>query len=85
MATKKKGKVTASLIIQCYNNEECSVDIDGPAIELITALASLMSYEDGGNHFRELMAAAIKVVLDADKAEKKKKAAPKKKAAKKKA
>ena len=89
MATKKKATDTvAKLEIVCTSNEEADVKIEGDLESLIAALASLMSYDDEENAFRQIMATAIQVVLFQDalnqkkatkKAITKKKAAPKKK------
>ena len=84
MATKKKATDTvAKLEIVCTSNEEADVKIEGDLESLIAALASLMSYTDEENPFRQIMATAIQVVLFQDaldqKKATKKKAAPKKK------
>ena len=83
MATKKqtKAKETARLTIVCDSNQESTVKIKGDLQTLTAALASLMSYEDEENVFREMMGLAIQVVLEEDKRKKKKKLATKKKAA----
>ena len=85
MATKKPVvKETARLTIICDSNQESTVKIKGDIRTLTAALASLMAHEDEDNVFREMMALAIRVVLDEDKQKKKKKSATKKKAAPKK-
>lgn len=79
MATKKKATdVVAKLEIVCTSNEEADVKIEGDLESLIAALASLMSYDDEENAFRQMMTTAIQVVLFQDALEQKK--APKKKA-----
>ena len=81
MATKKPVvKETARLTIICDSNQESTVRIKGDIHTLTAALASLMAHEDEDNVFREMMALAIRVVLEEDK-QKKKKFATKKKAA----
>ena len=85
MATKKPVvKETARLTIICDSNQESTVKIKGDIHTLTAALASLMAHEDEDNLFREMMALAIRVVLEEDKQKKKKKSATKKKAAPKK-
>ena len=80
MATKKQTvKETARLTIICDSNQESTVRIKGDLHTLTAALASLMAHEDENNVFREMMALAIRVVLEEDK--QKKKSATKKKAA----
>lgn len=84
MATKKPVvKETARLTIICDSNQESTVKVKGDMYTLTAALASLMAHEDENNVFREMMALAIRVVLEEDK-QKKKKPATKKKAAPKK-
>ena len=86
MATKKQTKVkeTARLTIVCDSNRESTVKIKGDMHTLTAALASLMACEDEDNVFREMMALAIRVVLEQDKQSKKKPATKKKAAVKKK-
>lgn len=85
MATKKPVvKETARLTIICDSNQESTVRIKGDIHTLTAALASLMAHEDEDNVFREMMALAIRVVLEEDKQKKKKFATKKKAAAKKK-
>ena len=85
MATKKQTvKETARLTIICDSNQESTVKIKGDMQTLIAALASLMAHEDENNVFREMMALAIRVVLEQDKQSKKKSATKKKAAVKKK-
>lgn len=82
MATKKaatKAKETARLTIVCNSDEVCSVSVKGDRTTLTAALAALMATEDENNTFREMMALAIRVVINEDgKKLVKKKAAPKK-------
>lgn len=85
MATKKQTvKETARLTIICDSNQESTVKIKGDMQTLIAALASLMAHDDENNVFREMMALAIRVVLEQDKQSKKKPATKKKAAVKKK-
>ncbi len=85
MATKKQTvKETARLTIICDSNQESTVKIKGDLHTLTAALASLMAHEDEDNVFREMMALAIRVVLEEDKQKKKKPATKKKAAVKKK-
>ena len=85
MATKKPVvKETARLTIICDSNQESTVRIKGDIHTLTAALASLMAHEDENNVFREMMALAIRVVLEEDKQSKKKSATKKKAAVKKK-
>lgn len=80
MATKKSVvKETARLTITCDSNQESTVKIKGDIHTLTAALASLMAHEDEDNVFREMMALAIRVVLEQDKQKKKKSATKKKK------
>lgn len=80
MATKKPVvKETARLTITCDSNQESTVKIKGDIHTLTAALASLMAHEDEDNVFREMMALAIRVVLEQDKQKKKKSATKKKK------
>ena len=86
MATKKEVKETARLTIICDSSETCSVKVKGDTQTLTAALAGLMAEDDEKNVFRQMMALAIRVVLDVEeeKAAKKKKKAIAKKAAPKK-
>lgn len=79
-ATKAAPKETARLTIICNSNEECSVGIKGDVQTLTAALAGLMAEDDERNTFRQMMAVAIRVVLDVEekKTTKKKKAVTKK-------
>lgn len=79
-ATKAAPKETARLTIVCNSNEECSVGIKGDTQTLTAALAGLMAEDDERNTFRQMMAVAIRVVLDVEekKTTKKKKAVTKK-------
>lgn len=85
MTTKKPTvKETSRLTITTDSKQEYVVRIKGDPIDLTAALASLMAAEDENNQFRQLMALAIRVVINNDKQKKKKlvvkkKAAPKKK------
>ena len=80
-ATTKKAspKETARLTIICDSSETCAVKVKGDRTTLTAALAALMATEDENNVFREMMALAIRVVLEEGKKKPaKKKAAPKK-------
>lgn len=81
-ATTKKAspKETARLTIICDSSETCAVKISGDTQTLTAALAGLMAEDDEKNVFRQMMALAIRVVLDVEekKTAKKKKAVTKK-------
>ena len=84
-ATKAAPKETARLTIVCNSDEQCSVSVKGDRVTLTAALAALMATEDENNTFREMMALAIRAVLEEDKKKPAKKKAITKKAAPKKA
>ena len=84
MATKKPVKETARLTIVCDSANDCTVRIKGERFDLVTALAALLELEDEGNEFRNMIASAMKIVLDEDRKKKKKRATKKKAAPKKK-
>jgi hypothetical protein len=83
MATKKPVvKETARLTIICDSDNECTVKVKGDRLQIIQAFSILLETEHDENEFREMMAFAMKIVLEEDKNKKrvtKKKAAPKKK------
>jgi len=83
MATKKPVvKETARLTIICDSDNECTVRVKGDRLQIIQAFSILLETEHDENEFREMMAFAMKIVLEEDKNKKrvtKKKAAPKKK------
>ena len=83
MATKKPVvKETARLTIVCDSADECTVKVKGDRLQIIQAFSILLETEHDENEFREMMAFAMKIVLEEDKNKKrvtKKKAAPKKK------
>ena len=84
MATKKPVKETARLTIVCDSANDCTVRVKGERFDLITAFAALLELEQEDNEFRNMMALAMKMVLDKDKKKKKKLATKKKVAVKKK-
>jgi hypothetical protein len=83
MATKKPVvKETARLTIICDSDNECTVKVKGDRLQIIQAFSILLETEHDENEFRNMMAFAMKIVLEEDKNKKratKKKAAPKKK------
>ena len=82
MATKKSVKETARLTIVCDSADECTVKVKGDRLQIIQAFSILLETEHDENEFREMMALAMKIVLEGDKNKKrttKKKAVPKKK------
>lgn len=82
MATKKPAKETARLTIVCDSADECTVRVKGDRLQIIQAFSILLETEHDENEFREMMALAMKIVLEGDKNKKrttKKKAVAKKK------
>ncbi len=79
MPEKKDPKEVARLTIICNADEECTVKTKGDSQTLIAALACLMDNDDENNTFRQMMAIAIQVVIDASEKKPKKKKAVKKK------
>ena len=83
MATKKPVvKETARLTIVCDSADECTVRVKGDRLQIIQAFSILLETEHDENEFREMMALAMKIILEEDK--NKKRATKKKVAAKKK-
>ena len=70
----KKNKEVAKVIITCFDNDECEVNIDGDPLSLTAALAGLMSPEADKeeNTFRNMMTMAIELVVEMEKKSKKK-------------